>query len=467
MSYILSIDAGTTGIRSIIFDKENNIISQAYSDIPSLYPKPGWVEQEPMTIWNKCIQVVNESLENQELESGNIQAIGITNQRSTSLLWDRETGEPVYNAITWQDMRAGDLCKEKESTFKMSALRGVGSIFKTLSQIIKPIGASDFGKLMITISSLSLNPGTALSNIAWTLNNIEGVKEATDYSNASSTNMYDTFKLEWSSLFLDLFEIPPHILPEVRESSDSYGETSEKHFGSPIPITGVIADQQSALFAETCFNQGEIKCTHGTGTFIDMNVGNKPVATLNRLVPLIGWSIDGQVSYMLEGYINTTGSAVQWLCEGLEIIKDPSETETLANSIDDSGGVYFVPALQGLTSPYWDPRARGVIIGLTRGTKKEHIVRALLESIAYRCKDVFTAMEEDTGIEIKSIKTDGNASQNNFLIQFMADLMKIEIERPQLLEATSLGAAYMAGLKTGYWENLPTTTYRYRDRRTL
>ncbi len=480
LSYILSIDAGTTGIRSIIFDKENNIISQAYSDIPTIYPKPGWVEQEPKTIWNKCLQVVNESLKNQALNAQDIQAIGITNQRSTSVIWDKVTGEPIYNAISWQDMRASDLCREKMNTLKMRAIKGVGSILKTLLQFVKPISASEFGKLMITISSLSINPGTALSNIAWMLNNIEGAKErakkgeiiagtldtwliwnltnakvhATDYSNASSTNMYDTFKLQWSSLFLDLFDIPKQILPEVRESSDDYGNTSENHFGSSIPITGVIADQQSALFAETCFTPGDIKCTHGTGTFIDMNVGSQPVATRHRLVPLIGWSLDGQVTYMLEGYINTTGSAVQWLCEGLQIINDPSEAEILANNVDDSGGVFFVPALQGLTSPYWDPLARGVIIGLTRGTKKEHIVRALLEAIAYRCRDVITAMEHDSGLKIKSIKTDGNASKNNFLIQFMADLMEIEIERPQQLEATALGAAYLAGLKTGYWKSI-------------
>lgn len=493
MKYILVIDAGTTGVRAIIFDRENNVISHAYVEIPTNYPELGWAEQDPTVILDSCINVGKEALSKSKLGSEDIKAIGITNQRSTSLLWDKETGRPVCNAITWQDTRSLQLCKEKEKTFKMRLLRGIGSIVKALSRVIEPVRKSKFGKLMITISTLSLNPGTSLSNIGWILENIEGVKEraevgellagtidtwliwnltggtvhATDFSNASSTNMFDTFKLQWSDLFLDLFDIPKHLLPEVKETSGDFGETDPTFFGGPIPITGVVADQQSALFAETCFEAGDVKCTHGTGTFIDMNVGTEPVASFHKLVPLIGWSLDGEVTYMLEGYLNTTGSAVQWLCEGLQVVSDPSETEALASSVEDTGGVFVVPALQGLSSPYWDPSARGLIIGLTRGTRKEHVVRALLEAIGFRCKDIITAMEADSGVKISSMKTDGNASRNNFLLQFMAELLNVEIERPEILEATSLGAAYFAGLKVGYWKSKEDIKHHRRVDRTF
>lgn len=479
MKYVLVIDAGTTGVRTIIFDRENSIISQAYAETPTIYPELGWAEQDPTVILDRCISTVKEALSKAKLGSEDIAAMGIANQRSTSLLWEKETGRPVCNAITWQDNRAFELCKEKEKTFKMQSLRLIGSIVRALSRFVEPLRTSKFGKLMITISTLSLNPGTALSNIGWMLENIEGVREraergellagtidtwlvwnltggtvhATDFSNASSTNMFDTYKLQWSDLFLDLFDIPRNLLPEVRETSGDYGETDPTYFGGPIPITSVVADQQSALFAETCFEAGDVKCTHGTGTFIDMNVGTEPVASSHKLLPLIGWSLDGEVTYMLEGYLNTTGSAVQWLCEGLQVVSDPSETEALASSVEDTGGIFVVPALQGLSSPYWDPSARGLIIGLTRGTRKEHVVRAMLEAIGFRCKDIVTAMEVDSGIKISSMKADGNASRNDFLLQFMTELLNVEIERPAILEATSLGAAYFAGLKVGYWKS--------------
>jgi glycerol kinase len=473
--YILVIDAGTTGIRSIIFDKETTIVSQAYAEIPQIYPESGWTEQDPEIIWDACLHVVKESLEKKKLTAENIGAIGITNQRSTSLLWDKKTGKPIYNAITWQDTRAFKLCKKKNSTVKMRFLRGVGSAARLVSYVVSPIRRSRLGKLLITVSTLSFNPGTSLAHIGWVLETIEGAREkaerdellagtidtwlvwkltegrvhATDFSNASATNMFDTFKLQWSSLFLDLFDIPENILPEVRETSGDFGETTI--FGGPIPITGVVADQQSALFAETCFHSGDVKCTHGTGTFIDMNVGEEPVASFHKLVPMIAWNLEGETTYMLEGYLNTTGCAVQWLCDGLKIAAEPSDTESMANAVKDTGGVYIVPAFQGLTSPYWDPLARGIVIGLTRSTKKEHVVRAMLEAICYRCKDVILAMEEDSGVTIRKIKADGNASQNNFLLQFMADLLDVEIERPQILEATALGAAFFAGLRVGYW----------------
>ncbi len=490
MEYILVIDAGTTGIRSILFDRETSIVSQAYCEIPQIYPEPGWSEQDPEVIWEKCVKVVKESLKIGGFTSENIRAIGITNQRSTSLLWDKKTGKPVYNAITWQDTRAAELCRRMDKKMKMRVLHVVGSIAKSLSNVIAPVKKTRLGKLLITVSTLSFSPATSLAHIGWVLENVEGVREraekgellagtidtwliwkltngkvhATDYSNASATNMFDTFRLEWSDLFLDLFQIPRYVLPEVRETSGDFGETAV--FGTPIPITGVCADQQSALFAETCFSPGEVKCTHGTGTFIDMNVGNEPVTSPHKLVPMIAWNLNEEVTYMLEGYLGVTGSAVQWLCDGLKIIGEPSETERIAASCKDTGGVYVVPAFQGLTSPYWDPMARGIVIGLTRGTQKEHVVRATLEAIAYCCKDILTAMEEDSQVKIKSIKADGNASQNNFVLQFMADLLNVEIERPQNLEATALGAALFAGLSVGYWKSKEDIIrYRKVDRK--
>jgi glycerol kinase len=486
--YILVIDAGTTGIRSIIFDKETTIVSQAYAEIPQIYPKPGWCEQDPHIIWEKCLQVIKESLEKKKLTPKDITAIGITNQRSTSVLWDK-TGEPMYNAITWQDTRAFDLCKTKDNSVKMRFLRTLGRAVKGLSQVIPVLRKLKFGKLLITVATLKFNPGSSLAHIAWVLSNVEGIKEkaetnqllagtidtwliwkltngkihATDMSNASATNMFDTFNLQWSSLFLGLFGIPEEILPEVKETSDNYGTTAPETIGGEIPITGVCADQQSALFAELCFNPGDVKCTHGTGTFIDMNVGHKPPVSFHKLLPMIAWSLHGKVTYMLEGYLAATGCVIQWLCEGLQIADYPGHTDTMAQSTKDTGDIYVVPAFQGLTSPYWNPLARGIIIGLTRGTTKEQVVRATLEAIAYRCKDVLMAMEQDTQIDITMIKADGGASQNNFLLQFMADILDVEVERPYLLEATSLGAAFFAGLYTGYWTVKEIEQYRKVD----
>lgn len=489
MEYILVIDAGTTGVRSIIFDKETNIVSQAHAEIPQIYPEPGWTEQDPEVMWEKCVDVIKQSVKKAHLSAETIRAIGITNQRSTSLLWDKKTGKPLHNAITWQDTRTTKLCQKMDKKMKMRFLRGVGSVAKALSRVVTVLRKSQTGKLLITIATLSFNPATSLAHIGWVLEHVEGARKkaengdvlagtvdtwlvwkltggkvhATDFSNASATNMFDTFQLKWSDLFLDLFGIPKSILPEVRETSGDFGETDL--LGKPIPITGVCADQQSALFAETCFSPGMVKCTHGTGTFVDMNVGNEPPVSFHKLIPLIAWNVNGEVTYMLEGYLGVTGSAVQWLCDGLQIINEPSETEALAGTCRDTGGVYVVPAFQGLTSPYWDPLARGIVVGLTRGTKKEHVVRATLESIGYCCKDIMLAMEEDCGVKIKSIKADGGASQNNFLLQFMADLLDVEIERPQLLEATALGAAFFAGLQVGYWTSKEDIlNYRKVDR---
>lgn len=476
MKYILVVDAGTTSVRSIIFDKETRIISQAFAPIPQIYLHPGWTEQDPQIIMEKCVEVVKKALQEANLTGEDIAAMGITNQRSTSLIWEKETGTPLYNAITWQDTRAADLCIKKNTTLTMRFLRGLGSLCKLFSWI-PWVKKSQLGKMLITISSLSFSPATSLAHLGWILNTVMGARDrarkgellagtvdswliwnltkgtvhATDYSNASATNMFDTFRLRWSTLFLNMFDIPVSILPEVRETSGEFGKIHKDFFGTAIPIASVCADQQSALFGETCFHPGDVKCTHGTGTFLDMNVGTDPPVSTHKLIPMIAWSYKGKVTYMLEGFLGATGCAVQWLCDGLQIIKNPSESATLAEQITNTGGIYVVPAFQGLLSPYWDPRARGIVIGLTRDTKKEQIVRATLEGIAYRCKDILLVMEHDSGVPISSIRTDGGASQNDFLLQFMADILDVTIERPELLETTCLGAAFFAGLAVGYW----------------
>ncbi|MBU7033309.1 MAG: glycerol kinase [Theionarchaea archaeon] len=476
MKYILVVDAGTTSIRSMIFDKETRILSQAFAPIPQIYPHPGWIEQDPCIIAEKCIEVIKTALHQAHCTSEDIAAMGITNQRSTSVIWEKETGTPIHNAITWQDTRAADLCMKMNSTPTMRFLRGVGSLFKSMAGF-PPVRSSRMGKMLMTISTLSFSPATSLAHLGWIFNTMPEARErakrgellagtvdtwliwnltkgkihATDYSNASATNMYDTFKLQWSDLFLNMFEIPRIILPEVRETSGDYGETHADLFGTPIPITGVCADQQSALFGETCFTPGDVKCTHGTGTFLDMNVGGEPPVSFHKLIPLIAWVLNGKVTYMLEGFLGATGCAIEWLCDGLQIIQNPSESAALAEHAPDTGGVYVVPAFQGLLSPYWDPRARGLVIGLTRDTKKEQVVRATLEGVAYRCKDILLVMHQDSGVPIRSIKADGGASQNDFLLQFMADMLDVTIERPALLETTCLGVAFFAGLAVGYW----------------
>ncbi|PKK86359.1 MAG: glycerol kinase, partial [Thermoplasmata archaeon HGW-Thermoplasmata-1] len=475
--YIMVIDEGTTGVRSIIFDKKNDVVAQAYSELTQIYPQAGWCEQDPEEIYGLSVKMCRDAMKQAGVDAKNIAAIGITTQRSTNVLWDKESGKPVYNAITWQDMRTADLCNRLSDVPKMRAIRGLGKVVKCLSSFISPLRRSAAGKLLITASDLKFSPVSALAHTRWVLDNVPGANEkakagellngtmdtwlvwkltggkvhATDYSNASSTNMYDSFALKWSDLFLGVFDIPKNMLPDVRESSGDYGETLPELFGEPIPITGVIADQQAALFAEGCFEKGSVKCTNGTGSFIDMNVGCEPAPALHKLTPLIAWGLDGKITYMLEGYVTTSGSAVQWLRDGLGIIKDASETEAMARSVPDSAGVYVVPAFAGLTAPYWDSRARGTVVGLTRHSRKEHLVRALLEGIAHYCGDIMRSMEDAAEIKINSIKADGGASRNDFLLQFMADVLSVKVERPKMLEATALGAAYLAGLKVGYW----------------
>jgi len=478
--FILVIDEGTTGVRALVLDKKINIVSKAYRELNVLHPKPCWVEQDPMQIWERTLEVVREALAVAKVDAKDIAAIGITNQRGTSVLWDKRTGKPVCNALTWQDNRATELAWRLNGLAKIRLFRLVGRLVLTFSKVFKPLRYSKRGKFFVTLSNLRLSPLYMGVQLRWMLDNLKGVRaraqkgdllagtidtwliwkltggkvHATDYSNVSATYLFDPYALEWSNVLLDIFTIPKALLPDIRASSDDYGTTSPGLFGTPVPIRGVIADQQSALFGETCFEPGEVKLTNGTGTFIDMNVGSEPIASTHGLVPLVAWKLGNEVTYAIEGFINTTGAAVQWLKDNAELIKTSDESETLAQSVPDTQDVYFVPAFTGLSSPFWDPHARGTVVGLTRGTTRAHLVRAALEGIGYRCRDILDAMTEDTRLRPKIIRADGGASRNNFLLQFITDLLNVKVVRPQNLESTALGAAFMAGLHVKYWSSL-------------
>jgi glycerol kinase len=474
--YILVNDVGTTGTRAVIYDGEASVVAEVYSELKQIFPKPGWTEQDPFDIYDKCVEVTAKALEKAGLKAEDISAMGIATQRATSMIWDKNTGEPVYNFITWQDTRMSDECERINHSMTFKALHVLGGGYRGVARLSKSLKRNAVGKLLITAGHFSVTPAMSSTHARWILDNVEGVAEkaragdllfgtvdtwlvwkytkgqvhATDFSNISATGMYDPFGMQWSSLLLKAFNLPGDlVLPEIRETSGDFGTTEA--FGAPIPISCVVADQQAALFGETCFEAGSVKCTNGTGTFVDMNTGDAALASIHKLTPLIAWKMNGKTTYMMEGIISSAGSSIQFLRDNLELIKTAAESEECSFRCDDTGGVYVVPAFTGLTAPYWDPYARGTVIGLTRGTTKDQVVRATLESIAYQCKDVVTAMELDTGIEVKGIKADGGASGNDFLIQFLADVLDTEVERPEVLEATALGAAYFAGIASGQW----------------
>ena len=473
----MAIDCGTTGIRSIIFSHDATIQSQAYESLTQIIPHPGWGELNPSEIWDKCQTVMKQSLKTKKISPKDIAAVGLTAQRSTNLLWDKTTGKPVYNAITWQDTRTAELNANIDKTTKMRFIRGLGKTTKSFSKLIPAIKKTTSGARLITAATLTFPTASSLGHTRWILDNVQKAHDklthhtllfgtidtwilwnltkrqhhVTDYSCASSTGMFDTFKFQWSDLFLDLFNIPKEILPEIKDTSADYGQIHPDILGKEIPIGSAVADQQSSLFADGCFNPGDIKATNGTGTFIDMNVGTHPPASMHKLLPLIAWRLNGTTTYMLEGMINTTGSAIQWIKDNLGLIKDIDETNTLAQSVPDTSGVYFVPAFTGLSSPYWDPHASGIVIGLNRKTQKAHLIRAALEGIIYRCTDVTEAMKQDTSLPINTITADGGASKNDFLLQFLADMLNSEVHRPKILDSTALGAAFLAGLAIDYW----------------
>lgn len=451
----MSFDAGTTSSRAIIFNKKGEIVSVAQKEFKQIYPKPGWVEHDPMEIWASQSGVAREVLEMSAIRPDQIAAIGITNQRETTIVWDKNTGKPVYNAIVWQCRRTANYCeklKEQGWTEKIKDKTGLvidayfsgTKIAWILDNVEGAREKAEKGELLF---------GTVDTWLIWNLT--RGKVHVTDYSNASRTMLYNIKELKWDDEILEKLNIPKSMLPEVKNSSEVYGSTdSATYGGAQIPIAGIAGDQQAALFGQNCFEAGMVKNTYGTGCFVLMNTGEEMIQSKNGLLTTIAWGIDGKVSYALEGSVFIAGAAIQWLRDELRLVYDSPQSEYYANKIEDTEGVVVVPAFTGLGAPYWDMYARGGIFGLTRGTKREHLVRATLESLAYQSKDVIEAMQDDAGIPLAYLRVDGGASANNFLMQFQADMLNTEVHRPKTLETTALGAAYLAGLAVGYWANM-------------
>ncbi len=451
--YIMALDQGTTSSRAILFGKDGEIKAVAQKEFTQYFPENGWVEQDPKEIWASQFSVMMEARETLGIPVTSIAAIGITNQRETTIVWDKETGEPIYPAIVWQCRRTADR--------------------------VEKLKAEGYDKVIRKKTGLIADPYFSATKIEWILDNVEGARtaakegklmfgtvdtwliykltggrvHATDYTNASRTMLFNIHTLKWDEELLAKFNIPLSMMPEVKNSSEIYGYTDEKLFGGVIPVSGVAGDQQAALFGQCCFDAGDTKNTYGTGCFLLMNTGDKAVYSEHGLLTTIAIGIDGKVSYALEGSVFVAGAAIKWLRDDMKLIENASDTEEIANSVKDSNGVYVVPAFTGLGAPYWDAYARGAVFGLTRGTTKAHFIRATLESLAYQTYDVLKAMENDAGIEIKTLRVDGGASNNNFLLQFQADILDGKILRPVITETTALGAAYLAGLAVGFYNS--------------
>lgn len=451
--YIMALDLGTTSCRCIIFDKNGRICSAAQKEFTQYFPQPGWVEHDAEEIWATQTGLMYEAMSKIDITINEIAGIGITNQRETTVLWDKETGRPVHKAIVWQCRRTAGYCDELKKLGMAEFFRSkTGLVLDAYFSATKlrwlldnAIGArerAEKGELLF---------GTVDSWIIWKLTG--GKVHVTDYSNASRTMLFNIHTLKWDEEILRVLKIPQQILPEVKPSSHVYGYTDSKLFGREVPIAGAGGDQQCALFGQTCFERGEVKNTYGTGGFMLMNTGTSPVNSHNGLVTTIAWGVDDKVEYALEGSIFVAGAAVQWLRDELGLIRDASESEVLAKSVPDANGCYVVPAFVGLGAPYWDQYARGAIVGLTRGVNRNHIVRATLESIAYQVNDVLMAMQEDSGMPITSLRVDGGACDNDFLMQFQADILNTSVVRPYCIETTAMGAAYLAGLAVGYWRS--------------
>ncbi|MEZ4828411.1 MAG: glycerol kinase GlpK [Bacteroidia bacterium] len=451
--YILALDQGTTSSRAIIFDKKCNIIGVAQKEFTQIFPKPGWVEHDPMEILNTQLAVAKAVIAQNGISPRQIAAIGITNQRETTVVWDKNTGAPVYNAIVWQDRRTAGICDELKSQGLTDYVRNHTGL------VIDAYFSGTKVKWILDYIAVN-NPDIKISDLlfgtidTWLIWNLTGGKvHATDYSNASRTLLYNIRDLKWDKRMMESLDIPESMLPEVRDSSGDFGTTDPQIFeGVAIPIAGVAGDQQSALFGQACFEPGMTKNTYGTGCFMLMNTGEKPVFSQSGLITSLAWGIGGKVNYVLEGSIFIAGAAIQWLRDGLKIIDEAKDSEYFAMKVPENDGVYVVPAFAGLGAPYWDMYARGAIFGLTRGTTKGHIVRATLESLAYQTRDVLDAMQKDSGTPISTLRVDGGACANNVLMQFQADILDTPVERPEIIETTALGAAYLAGLSVGYWE---------------
>ncbi|MFT8321565.1 MAG: glycerol kinase GlpK [Bacillus sp. (in: firmicutes)] len=452
--YILSLDQGTTSSRAIIFNKKGDIVYSAQKEFTQIFPKPGWVEHNANEIWGSILSVIAAVLSESDIKADQIEGIGITNQRETAVVWDKNTGIPVYNAIVWQSRQTKEICEE---------LKGKG-----------------YDQLIREKTGLLIDAYFAGTKVKWILDNVDGAREkaengdllfgtidtwliwklsggkahVTDYSNASRTLMFNIYDLQWDEELLDILTVPKSMLPEVKASSEIYAHTVDYHFfGKNIPIAGVAGDQQAALFGQACFEEGMAKNTYGTGCFMLMNTGEKAVKSEHGLLTTIAWGLDGKVEYALEGSIFVAGSAIQWLRDGIRMIKTAQDSEMYANRVSSTDGVYLVPAFVGLGTPYWDSDVKGAMFGVTRGTTKEHFIRATLESLAYQTRDVLSAMEADSNIKLKALRADGGAVKNNFLMQFQGDILNVPVERPVINETTALGAAYLAGLAVGFWKD--------------
>ena len=451
--YILALDQGTTSSRAIVFDKKGKIRSVAQKEFTQIFPQPGWVEHDAVEIWSTQAGVAAEAIASKGLEMENIAAIGITNQRETVVVWDKNTGQPVYNAIVWQDKRTSDYCDELRAAGKADMITEktgliVDSYFSgtkvkwILDNVEGARERAEKGDLLL---------GTIDTWLVWNFSKKK--KHITDVTNASRTLLFNINTMAWDDELLELLTIPKSMLPEVKQSSEIYGHTKSTFFNCNIPIAGIAGDQQAALFGQMCTKKGMVKNTYGTGCFMLMNIGDKPIKSKNNLLTTVAWKINNKTTYAFEGSVFIAGAAVQWLRDGLKIIRNSSEVEALANSVKDSDGVYFVPSFAGLGAPYWNQKAQGTIFGLTRGTTDAHIARATLDAIAYQSMDILKAMEADAEIKIKELRVDGGATVNNTLMQFQSDVLNTKTIRPKVVETTAMGAAFLAGLAVGFWEN--------------
>nr|WP_282162136.1 glycerol kinase GlpK [Ulvibacterium marinum] len=449
MDYIISLDQGTTSSRALLVDKEGKIKGMVQKEFKQIFPKSGWVEHDPMEILESQMSVLNELIQKENVAASDIRAIGITNQRETTMVWDRNTGEPVYNAIVWQDKRTADICEDlKNDGYTEHVRKTTGLVIDSyfsgtkvkwiLDNVDGAKAKADNGDLLM---------GTVDTWLIWNMTNKKN--HVTDYTNASRTMIYDIVNLKWDDKLLNALGIPKKMLPTVQPSAHHFGDYEID--GVQIPIAGIAGDQQAALFGQGCFKKGTAKNTYGTGCFMLMNTGENPQFSKNGLLTTIAYGLDGKVNYALEGSIFIAGAAIQWLRDGLELIKDAKETEALANSIEGESSVYVVPAFAGLGAPYWDMYARGAIFGLTRDTGKAHLAKATLESLAYQTKDILKAMEDDSGIQLENLRVDGGACANNYLMQFQADILDTEVHRPEVIESTAMGAAFLAGIQVGLW----------------
>lgn len=452
-TYIMALDQGTTSSRAILFDKKGKIISVAQKDFKQHFPKAGWVEHDPDEIWTSQSSVMIESLVNKKIKANQVAAIGITNQRETTIVWDRKTGKAIYNAIVWQDRRTANYCNElKDKGHSEMVVSKTGLIidaYFSATKIKWILDNVDGARERAEAGELAF--GTVDSWLIWNLTS--GKTHITDITNASRTMLFNIHSQEWDQELMDLFEIPALLLPEVKSCSEVYCETAGDVLSVKIPIAGIAGDQQAALFGQLCTEPGMAKTTYGTGCFLVMNTGSEAVRSKNKLLTTVAWKIGDEINYALEGSVFIGGAAIQWLRDGIGLLDHARESERLAESIDGNDGVYFVPALSGLGAPHWDQNARGAFFGITRGTEKAHMARAALEAIAYQVYDVLKAMEKDAGKPTKELRVDGGATANNFLMQFQANLLDCEIKRPEIIETTAIGAAFLAGLAIGFWED--------------